>query len=36
VAKLDQSTLKIRYVPADMHRKIADYEKEFRDLFWKK
>jgi len=36
VAKLDQSTLKIRYVPADMYRKIADYEKEFRDLFWKK
>lgn len=36
VAKLDQSTLKIRYVPSDMYRKIADYEKEFRDLFWKK
>jgi iron(III) transport system substrate-binding protein len=36
VAKLDQSTLKIHYVPADMFRKIADYEKEFRDLFWKK
>ena len=35
-AKLDQSTLKIHYVPADMFRKIADYEKEFRDLFWKK
>ncbi len=36
VAKLDQSTLKIRYVPSDMYRKIAEYEKEFRDLFWKK
>jgi iron(III) transport system substrate-binding protein len=36
VAKLDQSTLKIHYVPADMFRKIAEYEKEFRDLFWKK
>jgi len=35
VAKLDQSTLKIYYVPAEMFRKIADYEKEFRDLFWK-
>jgi iron(III) transport system substrate-binding protein len=35
VAKLDQSTLKIHYVPAEMFRKIADYEKEFRDLFWK-
>jgi len=28
--------LKIHYVPADMFRKIAEYEKEFRDLFWKK
>ncbi|HEX7229588.1 MAG TPA: extracellular solute-binding protein [Candidatus Binatia bacterium] len=36
VAKLDQSTLKIHYVPADMFKKVADYEKEFRDLFWKK
>ncbi|HVO91702.1 MAG TPA: extracellular solute-binding protein [Terriglobales bacterium] len=36
VTKLDQTTLKIHYVPADMFRKIADYEKEFRDLFWKK
>ena len=36
VAKLDQSTLKIHYVPSDMYRKIAEYEKEFRDLFWKK
>ena len=35
VARLDQSTLKIHYVPADMFKKIADYEKEFRDLFWK-
>jgi len=35
VAKLDQSALKIHYVPAEMFRKIADYEKEFRDLFWK-
>jgi iron(III) transport system substrate-binding protein len=36
VPRLDQSTLKIRYVPADMFRKVAEYEKEFRDLFWKK
>ena len=36
VAKLDQANLKIRYVPSDMFRKISDYEKEFRDLFWKK
>jgi iron(III) transport system substrate-binding protein len=36
VAKLDQSTLKIHYVPADMFKKIAEYDKEFRDLFWKK
>jgi len=36
ITKLDQSTLKIHYVPADMFRKIADYEKEVRDLFWKK
>ena len=35
-ARLDQSTLKIHYVPADMFRKVAEYEKEFRDLFWKK
>jgi iron(III) transport system substrate-binding protein len=35
-AKLDQSTLKIRYVPADMFRKIPEYEKEFREIFWKK
>jgi iron(III) transport system substrate-binding protein len=36
IAKLDQSALKIHYVPADMFRKVTDYEKEFRDLFWKK
>ena len=36
MAKLDQSTLKIHYVPSDMFKKIAEYEKEFRDLFWKK
>jgi len=36
IAKLDQSTLKIHYVPVDMFKKIAEYEKEFRDLFWKK
>jgi len=35
-AKLDQLTLKIRYVPADMFRKIPEYEKEFREIFWKK
>ena len=36
IAKLDQANLKIHYVPSDMFRKIADYEKEFRELFWKK
>ncbi len=36
IAKLDQSVLKIHYVPADMFRKISEYEKDFRDLFWKK
>jgi iron(III) transport system substrate-binding protein len=36
IAKLDQSALKIHYVPADMFRKVTEYEKEFRDLFWKK
>jgi iron(III) transport system substrate-binding protein len=36
MAKLDQSALKIHYVPSDMFRKITDYEKEFRELFWKK
>jgi iron(III) transport system substrate-binding protein len=36
VAKLDQSTLKIHYVPSDMFKKVAEYEKEFRELFWKK
>lgn len=35
-AKLDQSTLKIHYVPADMFKKIPEYEKEFRQIFWKK
>jgi len=33
--KLDQLTLKIRYVPADMFRKIPEYEKEFREIFWR-
>lgn len=36
IAKLDQTNLKIHYVPSDMFRKIGEYEKEFRDLFWKK
>jgi iron(III) transport system substrate-binding protein len=36
IAKLDQSALKIHYVPADMFRKVAEYEKEFRELFWKR
>jgi iron(III) transport system substrate-binding protein len=36
IAKLDQSALKIHYVPADMFRKVTEYEKEFRELFWKK
>jgi iron(III) transport system substrate-binding protein len=34
--KLDQSTLKIHYVPSDMYKNIAQYEKEFREIFWKK
>lgn len=36
LAKLDRGALKIHYVPADLYRKFADYEKEFRELFWKK
>jgi iron(III) transport system substrate-binding protein len=36
VAKLDQSTMKIHYVPSEMFKKISDYEKEFREIFWKK
>ncbi len=36
VAKLDQATLKIHYVSSDMHKNIAQYEKEFREIFWKK
>jgi iron(III) transport system substrate-binding protein len=36
IAKLDQAALKIHYVPADMFRKVTEYEKEFRDMFWKK
>jgi iron(III) transport system substrate-binding protein len=36
IAKLDQSALKIHYVPSDMFRKVAEYEKEFRELFWNK
>jgi len=35
-AKLDQATLKIRYVPTDMYKKFPEYEKEFREIFWKK
>ncbi len=33
--KLKQSDLKIHYVPSDMFRKISQYEKEFREIFWK-
>lgn len=33
--KLEQSKLKIRYVPEDMFQKISKYEQEFRDVFWK-
>lgn len=36
ITKLDQAALKIHYVPADMFRKVTEYEKEFRELFWKK
>ena len=36
VAKLDQSTLKVHYPPADMFKKIGEYEKEFRQIFWRK
>jgi iron(III) transport system substrate-binding protein len=36
IAKLDQSALKIHYVPSDMFGKVAEYEKEFRELFWNK
>ena len=33
--RLEQSRLKIHYVPGDMFKKIAQYEKEFREIFWK-
>ncbi|MFQ5684277.1 MAG: ABC transporter substrate-binding protein [Candidatus Binatia bacterium] len=36
VPQLRQSDLKIHYVPGDMFKKIGQYEKEFRELFWKK
>ena len=35
-AKLDQANLKIHYVPSDMFKKMPEYEKEFREIFWKK
>jgi iron(III) transport system substrate-binding protein len=35
-AKLDQANLKIHYVPGDMFKKMPEYEKEFREIFWKK
>ena len=35
-AKLDQSNLKLHYVPSDMFKKMPEYEKEFREIFWKK
>ena len=35
-AQTDQLTLKIHYVPSDMRKNIAQYEKEFREIFWKK
>jgi iron(III) transport system substrate-binding protein len=33
---LEQSKLKIHYVPGDLFKKISQYEKEFRDIFWKR
>ena len=33
--KLEQSGLKVRYVPSEMFKKIAEYEEEFRQIFWK-
>jgi iron(III) transport system substrate-binding protein len=33
---LEQSDLKLRYVPADMFKKISLYEKEYREIFWQK
>ncbi len=35
-AKLEQSSLKIRYVPSEMFKKISEYEEEFRQIFWKR
>ena len=35
-AQRDLSALKIHYVPSDMRKNIAQYEKEFREIFWKK
>lgn len=34
--KLEQSALKVHYVPSDMVKKMAEYEKEFREIFWTK
>lgn len=33
--KLMQSELKLHYVPANMHEHLSQFEKEFRELFWK-
>lgn len=33
---LEQSDLKLHYVPADMFKKISLYEKEYREIFWQK
>lgn len=33
--KLEQSDLKITYVSSDMYKKVAEYQKEFKEIFWK-
>lgn len=33
--KLEQSDLKIKYVPSDMFTKVEQYSKEFKEIFWK-
>jgi iron(III) transport system substrate-binding protein len=33
---LEQSDLKLRFVPGDMFKKISQYEKQYREIFWAK
>ena len=33
---LEQSGLKLRFVPGDMFKKFSRYEKKYREIFWQK